>query len=157
MRYSRVTPRVLVGPQHRRAGLRRLARWGVRHCVNMRSEFDDAAHGLATERYCYLPTEDDHAPTMEHLRRGVDFIQRAVSQGESVYIHCAGGIGRAPTMAAAYLISRGRTLDDAVALIRKTRPFIHVMPPQLEQLRRYEASLREESASGAANSTARGN
>ena len=157
MRYSRVTPQVLVGPQHRRGGLRKLARLGVRHCVNMRVEFDDAAHGLATEYYCYLPTEDDHAPTMEHLRRGVAFVEQAVSQGAAVYVHCGGGIGRAPTMAAAYLISQGRTLGEAVALIRKTRPFIHIMPPQLEQLRRFEASLREESASGAPHSTARGN
>ena len=50
----------------------------------------------------------------------------------------------APTMAAAYFISRGYSLDDAVALIRETRPFIHIMPPQLEQLRRFEASLRGE-------------
>ena len=144
MRYSVVAPGVLVGPQYRRNGLRRLAEMGVRYCVNMRIEFDDAEHGLAPEHYCYLPTVDDEAPTMEQLRRGVEFVDEAVSAGGSVYIHCGGGIGRAPTMAAAYFISRGYSLEDAVALIRETRPFIHIMPPQIEQLRRFEASLRGE-------------
>ena len=46
VKYSLVAPGVLVGPQHRQAGLRRLAAMGVRHCVNMRTEFDDAEHGL---------------------------------------------------------------------------------------------------------------
>ena len=142
MRYSVVAPGVLVGPQYRRNGLRRLTEMGVRYCVNMRIEFDDAEHGLAPEHYCYLPTVDDEAPTLEHLRRGVEFVEGAVSAGESVYIHCGGGIGRAPTMAAAYFISRGYSLEDAVELIRERRPFIHIMPPQFEQLRRYEASLR---------------
>ena len=109
MRYSLVAPGVLVGPQHRHAGLRRLAAMGVRYCVNMRTEFDDAEHGLAPEHYCHLPTIDDEAPTLEQLQRGVEFVEGAVSSGESVYIHCGGGIGRAPTMAAAYFISRGYT------------------------------------------------
>ena len=157
VKYSLVAPGVLVGPQHRQAGLRRLAAMGVRYCVNMRTEFDDAEHGLAPEHYCHLPTVDDEAPTLEQLRRGVEFVEQAVSAGESVYIHCGGGIGRAPTMAAAYFISRGYTLDEAIALIRETRPFIHIMPPQLDQLRRFEASIRGESGDGALQSTAREN
>ncbi len=156
MRYSVVAPGVLVGPQYRRNGLRRLAEMGVRYCVNMRIEFDDAEHGLAPEHYCYLPTVDDEAPTLEHLRRGVEFVEEAVSAGESVYIHCGGGIGRAPTMAAAYFISRGYTLEDAVELIRETRPFIHIMPPQLEQLRRYEALMREGTGEGVLETSGRG-
>ena len=157
IKYSLVAPGVLVGPQYRQAGLRRLTEMGVRYCVNMRIEFDDAEHGLAPEHYCHLPTLDDEAPTLEHLRRGVEFVDGAVSEGESVYIHCGGGIGRAPTMAAAYFISRGYTLEDAVALIREKRPFIHIMPPQLDQLRRFEASLRGGPGDGAPQSTAREN
>ncbi len=155
MRYSIIAPGVLVGPQHRQAGLRRLAEMGVRYCVNMRIEFDDAEHGLAPEHYCHLPTVDDEAPTLEQLRRGVEFVDGAVSAGGSVYIHCGGGVGRAPTMAAAYFISRGYTLDDAVALIRETRPFIHIMPPQMDQLRRFEASLRDGAEEGVLKSTSK--
>lgn len=139
MQYSQITPQIFVGPQYRQAGKRHLQALGIDADVNMRIEFDDAAHGLALSDYCYLPTIDDHAPTLEHLHRGVAFIQRIVAEGGKVYIHCAGGVGRAPTMAAAYFISEGMTLSEALALIRKSRPFIKITPPQMAQLKKFEA------------------
>jgi protein-tyrosine phosphatase len=51
-----------------------------------------------------------------------------------VYIHCAAGVGRAPTTVAAYLVSTGLTPDEAWALIRRTRPFIRPKVVQYEQL-----------------------
>lgn len=136
MRYSQITPQLFVGPQFRQAGKRRLARLGITAVINMRAEFDDAAHGLTLERYCYLPTVDDQAPTLEHLAQGVDCIRRVTDGGGKVYIHCGGGIGRAPTMAVAYFVSQGYSVDAALALVRKARPFINVTPPQIEQLHR---------------------
>lgn len=143
LRFSRVTPHIYVGPQYRAAGKRKLEALGINAGVNLRIEFDDAAHGLAFENYCYLPTVDDDAPAIEHLQEGVAFIGRVVAGGGRVYIHCAGGVGRAPTMAAAYFMSEGYTLDEALALIRRVRPFIKITPPQLAQLQRFEALVRE--------------
>jgi protein-tyrosine phosphatase len=107
----------------------------------MRIEFDDDAHNLALQHYCHLPTIDDDAPSIEQLKQGVIFIEQLVANGEKVYIHCAGGIGRAPTLAAAYFISQGMSLQEAIALIKKTRPFINIMPPQMEQLVNYERRI----------------
>lgn len=143
MRYSQVTPQIYVGPQYRRAGKRKLERLGFRYCVNLRVEFDDAAHGLALEGYCHLPTVDDAAPSLEHLEQGVAFIQNAVAEGGKIYIHCAGGMGRAPTLAAAYFISQGLKLEDAVERVRKVRRFIRLTTAQMEQLRRFEEVQRE--------------
>ena len=42
-------------------------------------------------------------------------------------------------MAAAYFMSQGYTLEDALGLIRKARPFINPMPSQFEQLKLFEA------------------
>ena len=145
MQFSRITPQIYVGPQYKAAGKRKLQHCGINAGVNMRCEFDDAAHGLALEKYCHLPTVDDTAPTLEHIRKGIDFIRDVVNDGGKVYIHCAGGIGRAPTIAAAYFMSRGYTLEEAIALIKKARPFINIMPPQMEQLKRFEAILEESS------------
>jgi len=142
-RHSTITPHLFVGPQYRRRGKRRLEEWGVTGVVNLRAESDDAALGLTLADYCYLPTVDDEAPTLDHLREGVAFIERVVQQGGKVYIHCAGGIGRAPTMAAAYLVAQGQSVDEALATIRRARPFIRLMPPQLERLREFEQSVRE--------------
>lgn len=151
LRYSRVTPALYVGPQHRANGKRALAQAGIAYILNMRSEFDDAVHGLipdtppgsspaaARASYCHLPTPDDAAPSMAHLAQGIAFIESAIGGGGKVYIHCSAGVGRAPTMAAAYLIRRGYGVDDALDLIRSARPFITITPPQMRRLRELEA------------------
>jgi protein-tyrosine phosphatase len=142
LRHSQITPQLYVGAQYGRRGKRTLERAGIEGDVNLRTEFDDAAHGLALAQYCHLPTTDDEAPSFEHLSQGVAFIERVISGGGKVYIHCAGGVGRAPTLAAAYLITQGMTLDHALALIQRTRPFIYIMPSQMAQLREFEARTR---------------
>lgn len=142
LQYSQITPQIFVGPQFNRRGKRQLEAAGITAAVNLRTEFDDAAHGLALEHYLHLPTVDDAAPSIEHLQRGVDFIRREVESGGKVYIHCAGGVGRAPTMAAAYFISDGYSLDAALALIRRARPFIKIMPPQMAQLKKFESLVK---------------
>lgn len=139
IQYCKVTPQLYVGSQFNQFGKRLLEREGITGCVNMRIEKDDAALGLALRQYLYLPTIDDDAPKTEHLDQGAAFIRQEIEAGGKVYIHCGAGVGRAPTMAAAYLISEGRTLDEALALIRKVRPFIAITPPQMEALKRYEA------------------
>ncbi len=144
LQFSRITPEVYVGPQFGRRGKRKLEQSGLTAVVNLRIEFDDAEHGLALEHYCHLPTVDDEAPSMEHLHQGVTFMEEIVAQDGRVYIHCAGGVGRAPTMAAAYFIKQGMSLDEAIALIQKTRPFINIMPPQMEQLRAFERGVGEQ-------------
>lgn len=144
IRYSRITPQVFVGPQYRRMGKRKLERHGVNAGINMRSEFDDAAHELEFPRYCHLPTVDDDPPGLEQLNVGAEFIDQVVKDGGKVYIHCAGGIGRAPTMAAAYLVSQGLGLDEAIARIRSARPFIRIMPSQMARLRQFEGTLKRQ-------------
>ena len=100
LKYCKVTPSLFVGSQFRALGKTVLEKNGICADVNMRVEFDDAAHGLALKYYCHVPAVDDDAPTMEQLQQGIDFIQKMHAAGEKVYIHCGAGVGRAPTMAA---------------------------------------------------------
>ena len=137
-KYTRITPQVFVGPQFRQRGKRKLERMGINGSVNLRIEYDDAAHGLIFDNYCYLPTVDNEESSIEQLKQGVEFIQKLTTEGGKVYIHCAAGMGRAPTMAAAYFISIGKPLGEAIALIKESRPFIRIMPLQMEQLREFE-------------------
>ena len=87
-------------------------------------------------------TVDDTPPSLEDLQRGIEFISEAVNDGGKVYIHCSAGVGRAPTMAAAYFLSQGHNLDEAIEMIRQVRPFINIMTPQLELLQQIEAGLQ---------------
>lgn len=143
LRYSRVTEQLYVGPQFNWRGKRRLEAAGITAVVNLRTEFDDAAHGLAFPRYCYLPTVDDDSPSSAHFQQGVEFIRAVVEEGGKVYVHCKAGIGRAPTLAAAYLVASGYSLDEALTLIRQARPFIAMTPSQWQALRSYAGQFTD--------------
>eukprot|EP00638_Chattonella_subsalsa_P010363 CAMPEP_0117742704 /NCGR_PEP_ID=MMETSP0947-20121206/5697_1 /TAXON_ID=44440 /ORGANISM="Chattonella subsalsa, Strain CCMP2191" /LENGTH=134 /DNA_ID=CAMNT_0005559263 /DNA_START=562 /DNA_END=963 /DNA_ORIENTATION=- len=58
-----------------------------------------------------LATFDTTSPTYNHLEIGIAFISKCVADHKDhkgrVFIHCKGGVGRATTMALAYLISKG--------------------------------------------------
>ena len=136
-RVSQITPKLHVGGQFRHRGWRRLSGRGITAVVNMRIEFDDQEAGVAPPRYLYLPTVDDTAPSLEHLQQGVAFIEQEIAQGGGVYVHCGSGVGRAPTMAAAYLVHTGLTAEQAWARIRKARPFIRPTAAQVAQLERF--------------------
>ncbi len=142
IRYSQITPQIIVAGQYQKRGWKVLMQRGVTASINMRSEFDDEAAGIAPSRHLRLVVEDNTPPTIDQLRRGVDFIQAEVERGGKVYIHCAAGIGRAPTMAAAYLVSTGLTPVQAWKQIKRARPFIRPTPGQEEQIEVLVESLK---------------
>jgi dual specificity MAP kinase phosphatase len=67
------------------------------------------------------------------------FIMEEITRGGGIYVHCKSGVGRAATMAAAYLISTSLTPDQAWARIRKARPFIRPTAIQMAQIERFAA------------------
>lgn len=128
---AEVQPGLFVGGQHFKRGLKQMRALGITAVVNLRREADDAQRGVALDAYLHVPVTDDAPPSPEDFRRGAAFITQQRQQGRSVYIHCASGVGRAPTMAAAYLmLEQGLSLDEALATIRRVRPFIRITPPQ---------------------------
>jgi hypothetical protein len=138
IKYHRVADNIYVGPQHGKFGQKRLAAAGVTASLNLRTGFSDVERGIGFRDYCQLSTMDGTPPTLEQLREGIEFIRRVTDSGGSVYIHCQTGLGRGPTMAAAYLISRGRSLDEACRMIRAVRPFTNIRPEQMQRLREFE-------------------
>ncbi len=143
---SEITPQLHVGGQYRQRGWGRLGARGITAVVNLRIEFDDEAAGIAPRRYLYLPTVDDTPPSLEHLRQGVDFIAEETEREGGVYVHCGSGVGRAPTMAAAYLVSTGSRPEEAWARIFERRPFIRPKPEQVAQVDRFAQTLRRDRA-----------
>jgi len=143
-RFSRITSQIYLGGQPRAARMRQLAARGITAVVNMRSEYD---YPVETQwgalEYLYLPTTDNTAPSLEHLREGVAFIKEEIARGGKIYIHCWEGLGRGPTMVAAYFISLGLSPAAAVDKIREVRGFIHLTPEQVEQLTTYADSLQD--------------
>lgn len=136
-RTSRVAPNLYVGGQHKRRGLKIMTVRGITACVDLRREYGDVEHGVDLARQLSLPTDDDHTPTIDELQRAASFIGACLAEGRGVYIHCANGVGRAPTTAAAYLVSTGLTPQQAWETIRAARPFIRPTKVQRDALERF--------------------
>jgi protein-tyrosine phosphatase len=136
-RFSRLSERLYVGARIGHAGKLRLLRLGVSASVNLRADFDDLAHGLAFPDHLHLPVENGQPPTLAQLGKGVEFIGRVTSAGGSVYVHCDLGVGRAPLLAAAYLVSTGWPEAEALHELQRLRPFVEFTSAQREQLARF--------------------
>ena len=139
-RLCAVTPQLLVGGQHYPRGWQEMRDYGISAIINMRGESCDVAKGIGGERHLQLPTIDNTPPSLDDLQRGVDFVDQEIRRGGKVYIHCAVGCGRAPTMTAAYLVSSGLSVEDALRKIKRTRPFVHLTPAQRQSLDDFAAS-----------------
>lgn len=139
--FSEVTPQLLLGGQHYyRKGYSRVRNHGITAIVNMRERHSDVDQGIAGERHLQLATADNTPPSIADLMRGADFIGEEIQRGGKVYIHCAVGCGRAPTMTAAYLISTGISPKDALKQIKKVRPFINPTKRQELVLKKFASA-----------------
>jgi dual specificity MAP kinase phosphatase len=142
-RFSEITPQIHLGGQYRSYGWPVLVKRGITAVVNMRGEFSDRRSNIIPGQYLHLPTVDNTPPTLEQLYQGIEFMKQEIEQGGKVYVHCWEGIGRGPTMVAAYLVSTGMTAEDAWKHIRKIRPFIRPTDAQVAQIERLAADMRQ--------------
>jgi len=144
-KYSEVTPQLYVGGQHYPKGYAEMLDKGITGIVNMREDYhSDIEKGVEGQKHLHLVTKDNTPPKLEDLKRGAEFIREEINAGGKVYVHCGVGVGRAPTMAAAYLIITGLSPDEALSKIREVRPFVHLTGKQrniLTEFAQYWQSL----------------
>lgn len=95
-------------------------------------------HPFGVAMYAWIPTSDMTPPTQDQLSFGVKSLIEIVRQKRKVYVHCKNGHGRASTLVAAYLISRGKLVDEAIETIKKGRPAIHLQDNQRKALTEFE-------------------
>ncbi|GAB1420625.1 hypothetical protein MASR2M15_07340 [Anaerolineales bacterium] len=146
---SKITDQLYVGGQHRKHGWKAMEEEGITAIVNMREAWhDDVKDNIGGAEHLHLVTRDNTPPTLEDLQKGVAFMDKAIENGGKVFVHCGLGVGRAPTMLAAYLIYKGEEVDEALEKIRKVRPFIHLTPRQKAQLNAYQDLIKETKTDG---------
>jgi atypical dual specificity phosphatase len=141
---SRITPQVYVGGQHYPKGWQAMLDEGISAVINMReAHLDDVPKGIGGEHHLHCVTRDNTPPTLEDLHSVADFTHEHVEAGLNFYIHCGVGVGRAPSAAAEYFIKhQNMNADEALAFIRKTRPFIHLTYRQQQQLHHFADDVR---------------
>ncbi len=140
---SQIGPTLFVGGQFRASQWPRLHELGVRAVLNLQAEREDRFDGTPPERTLRLPVPDFRAPTIEQLNAGVAFIAAAHADNLPVLVHCHAGVGRAPMMAAAYLVAvQHMPARAALSQLRTIRPIIAPNLRQIARLREFEKRVR---------------
>lgn len=137
LKYSHVAPNIYLGGKYPVSAYKLFNEWGVTGVISMRTSVSPPAPKSIA--LLNLPTRDWSPPSIADLQRGITFAQEQIAAGGAVYIHCRLGEGRGPSMAAACLIAQGYTAEEAIALLRRNRPFVR---PNREQMKRL-AELQE--------------
>ncbi|MEQ8453415.1 MAG: dual specificity protein phosphatase family protein [Sandaracinaceae bacterium] len=134
--HDEVAPGILVG---RRPISARELPADARLVVDLTSEFPRSAWTAKVDRYVCVPTLDTAAPTEAELRALVDEL---AEEAGPIFVHCAMGHGRSATFAAALIIRRGLAadVDDAIALMKRARPGVHLHAVQRSAVARLAAS-----------------
>lgn len=113
----------------------KLGQEGITADISLEEDRIDAPFGV--DFYCWMPVQDHEAPSREQLELGVSVLEKIVSMGKKVYVHCKNGHGRAPTLVAAYLVRKGQRPRDAEAFIKSRRPTIHLEDAQRKALENF--------------------
>lgn len=138
-----ITPDIAVGyaPRSQEA-LATIRANGVEAIVNLCAECFDL-HQLEKSAgfdVCYVPVQDEDAPSMEDLERTLEWMAEHIKNGKKVLVHCRFGIGRTGTMIAAYLMSEGYSFKEALRKMKHT-PSTPMSYEQFRLLRRYSDVL----------------
>ena len=141
-RLTHITRLVYVGGQIDLRGWRLMQSWGISALLNLRIEWDDRFMNIQAPHYLWLPAIDGTPPVYEQLVRGAQFIAEQVQAGRGIYVHCAAGLGRGPTMAVAYLVSEGLSVGESIAFVASRRPLISLSAKQRARLLEFEARVR---------------
>ncbi|UCC89198.1 MAG: dual specificity protein phosphatase family protein [Anaerolineales bacterium] len=68
-----------------------------------------------------MPIRDGETPTAEGMKHILDMIDTAITAGQTVYVHCFGGIGRTGTVVGCYLVRHGLDGEEALRQIARLR------------------------------------
>jgi hypothetical protein len=122
--------------------LRAFARHGVTVFVDLTHPADplEPYEPLLAEgaRRVSHPIGDFGTTTIPHMTRILDDVDRALSDGHTVYVHCWGGVGRTGTVVGCWLRRHRLDDDDPIARIAELRRHLsggHAPSPETEAQR----------------------
>jgi protein-tyrosine phosphatase len=140
---SWITTHIAVGGRIHPEDIKALAKEGITHVVDTRSEYRDDTEALAKEHIelLYLPTDDMRPMTIEQMMQGAQWANEHMEQGGRVLIHCEHGVGRSVLLTCAVLVYDGMHAQDALQLVQQKRWQAAPNHRQVKRLREFESAV----------------
>ncbi|MCE9530465.1 MAG: dual specificity protein phosphatase family protein, partial [Planctomycetes bacterium] len=115
---------------------------GTKAVLNL-CEAEDSYHA---EIHSWEPIPDAApAPSLKWLRKRVEFVDEQQRANRQTYVHCHGGISRAPMVVTAYYMYKNKwSRDEALAFVRSKRDIIGPNPAFMDLLLEWEKELKRE-------------
>ncbi len=135
-----VTEHLAVGGRVHPGDIAALARAGVTHVIDTRSEYCDDVDALAREHIelLYLPARDTYPLTVDQLMDGARWAAERIQQGGRVLIHCEHGVGRSVLLTCSVLVYSGMGAHEALQLTQQKRWQAAPNQRQIRRLREFE-------------------
>ena len=110
-------------PAPKKEDLQNLTQAGIKSIVCLLEDNSNIQnYNEAGFKSLWLPVADDKAPSLEQVKKLVEFIDEQNQINNPVAIHCQGGKGRTGTLIASYLIAKGASFEDAMNKIEANQP-----------------------------------
>ncbi len=100
--------------------------------------------------YEWSPIPDSApAPSIDWLKKQVDFVDTQRRAGRTVYVHCAAGVSRSGMVVTAYEMQKNRwTRDKALLFVRSKRPNARPNPAFMDLLLKWERMVKKTADNG---------
>jgi len=115
-------------------------RQGVTHVVSLIENAEVERYRLESEGnvlenldigFTRFPVDDFNTPDAVKFQQLIADLTARLKQNETLFLHCAGGVGRAGTTASCLLVNHGMDPDDTMTLVSSQRG--EKSPETLEQ------------------------
>ncbi|MCG8490630.1 MAG: dual specificity protein phosphatase family protein, partial [Sneathiellales bacterium] len=143
--YSAVKKDVFVGAKPRPKDVEQLKAENIYTIIDLAPELSPSR---STDMdYHHYPLLDITIPDPDRLLKIAEQIEAARKKG-TVFVHCALGMSRSILASAAWLMTRGHSKEEALAMIDKTRPERSHRPYMMIALDLFENRLRQQLKEG---------
>lgn len=112
------------GEREALARLEAICEAGVTSFVDLTDEGELAPYQASLPprvRYRRLAVRDFEVPTHREMQTMLDLVDEELARGETVYVHCWGGVGRTGTLVGCWLARHGLSGEEALERLQRLR------------------------------------